>query len=150
MHESTETAATVDPHTAEGRRGPSWRGWVLSLLAAIVLWLCALAIGTVARAEEPVEPVHRYIDAAFAGNPSLDGMRERIRVKENAAIKAGALDDPKLRVGITEPTGQSLGLPARGYDGEGDRHLTDVPLAGDAEDPDGDGAPGEGRGGIRP
>jgi outer membrane protein TolC len=76
---------------------------------AIILWLCALAIGTVARAEEPVEPVHRYIDAAFAGNPSLDGMRERIRMKENAAIKAGALDDPKLRMGISN-------LPTRTWD----------------------------------
>jgi outer membrane protein TolC len=82
---------------------------VLSILAAILLWLCALAVGTVARAEEPVEPVHRYIDAAFAGNPSLDGMRERIRMKENAAIKAGALDDPKLRMAI-------LNLPTQSWD----------------------------------
>ena len=94
---------------AGDRRGSSWRGWVLSILAAILLWLCALAVGTVARAEEPVEPVHRYIDAAFAGNPSLDGMRERIRMKENAAIKAGALDDPKLRMGI-------VNLPTQSWD----------------------------------
>jgi outer membrane protein TolC len=122
IQDSTETIAVGDPRAAEGRRLPSWRGWVLSILVAIVLWLCALAVGTVARAEEPVEPVHRYIDAAFAGNPSLDGMRERIRMKENAAIKAGALDDPKLRVGITnvpvtswdfrqeDMTGKEIGL----------------------------------------
>jgi outer membrane protein TolC len=82
---------------------------VLSILAAIVLWLCALAVGTVARAEEPAEPVHRYIDAALGGNPSLDGMRERIRMKENAAIKAGALADPKLWMGI-------VNLPTQSWD----------------------------------
>ena len=82
---------------------------MLSILAAILLWLCALAIGTVARAEESGGPVHRYIDAAFADNPSLDGMRERIRMKENAAIKAGALDDPKLRMGVNS-------LPVRTFD----------------------------------
>jgi len=107
--ESTETAVTGVLQTPEGRRGSSWRRWALSILAAIILWLFALAVGTVARAEEPVEPVHRYIEAAFAGNPSLDGMRERIRMKENAAIKAGALDDPKLRMGI-------LNLPTRSWD----------------------------------
>ena len=109
MRESMETAAAGDSHAAECRRGLTWRGWIFSILAAIVLWLLALAVGTVARAEEPVEPVHRYIDAAFAGNPSLDGMRERIRMKENAAIKAGALDDPKLRMGISN-------VPIRSWD----------------------------------
>ena len=94
---------------AGNRRGSSWRGWVLSILAAILLWLCALAVGTVARAEEPVEPVHRYIDAAFADNPSLESMRERIRMKENAAIKAGALADPKLWMGI-------VNLPTQSWD----------------------------------
>jgi len=109
MRESTEADATGVLQTPGGRRGSGWRGWVLSILAAIVLWLCALAVGTVARAEEPMEPVHRYIDAAFANNPSLDGMRERIRMKENAAIKAGALDDPKLRMGI-------LNVPTKSWD----------------------------------
>lgn len=41
MQESTETAATGDPHTAEGRRGPSWQGWVLSILVAIILSVTA-------------------------------------------------------------------------------------------------------------
>jgi cobalt-zinc-cadmium efflux system outer membrane protein len=109
FHASAGTVAPAGSHAAERCRGPAWRGWVLSILAAIVLWLCALAIGTAARAEEPVEPVHRYVDAAFAGNPSLDAMRERIRMKENAAIKAGALDDPKLRMAI-------LNLPTQSWD----------------------------------
>ena len=41
MHESTDTAATGDRHTAEGRRGPGWRGWVLSILVAIALSVTA-------------------------------------------------------------------------------------------------------------
>ena len=59
-------------------------------------------------AEVPL-PVSRYVDAALSGNPSLDAMRERIRMKENAAIRAGAFDDPKLRVGITN-------VPVRSWD----------------------------------
>lgn len=39
--DSTETAALVNPHTAEGRRGPTWRGWVLSILVAIILSVTA-------------------------------------------------------------------------------------------------------------
>jgi len=53
--------------------------------------------------------VSRYVESALADNPSLDSMRERIRMKENAAIKAGALDDPKLRVGVNS-------LPVRSLD----------------------------------
>jgi hypothetical protein len=41
LHESTETAATENPHTVEGRRGPTWRGWVLSILVAILLSVTA-------------------------------------------------------------------------------------------------------------
>jgi cobalt-zinc-cadmium efflux system outer membrane protein len=53
-------------------------------------------------------PVSRYVESALADNPSLDSMRERIRMKENAAMRAGALDDPKLRMGITN-------LPTRSW-----------------------------------
>jgi outer membrane protein TolC len=52
--------------------------------------------------------VSRYVEAALADNPSLDSMRERIRMKENAAIKAGALDDPKLRLGVNSVPVRSL------------------------------------------
>ena len=38
---STDMAATVDSHTAEGRRGPGWKGWALSILAAIALSVTA-------------------------------------------------------------------------------------------------------------
>ena len=41
LRESTETAATGDSHTAEGRRGPGWKGWVLSILVAIILSVTA-------------------------------------------------------------------------------------------------------------
>lgn len=41
MQTSTETAATGDPQSAENRRGPTWRGWVLSILVAIILSVTA-------------------------------------------------------------------------------------------------------------
>jgi hypothetical protein len=41
MQTSTETAATGDPQSAENHRGPTWRGWVLSILVAIILSVTA-------------------------------------------------------------------------------------------------------------
>lgn len=41
MRESTETAGAADSRTSEFRRGPTWRGWVLSILAAIILSVTA-------------------------------------------------------------------------------------------------------------
>jgi hypothetical protein len=41
MQASAESTATGDPNTSEGRHGPSWRGWVLSILAAILLSVTA-------------------------------------------------------------------------------------------------------------
>ncbi len=52
-------------------------------------------------AQEAPRPVSYYIDAALSKNPSLSAMRERIRMKENAAIRAGALDNPKGWVAVT-------------------------------------------------
>jgi cobalt-zinc-cadmium efflux system outer membrane protein len=75
----------------------------------IFFLLLAIAFPWNAVADEPSLPVSRYVESALAGNPSLDSMRERIRMKENAAIRAGALDDPKLRMGITN-------LPVRSLD----------------------------------
>ncbi|OGP79376.1 MAG: hypothetical protein A2Z13_01395 [Deltaproteobacteria bacterium RBG_16_64_85] len=75
-----------------------------------------------AGAEEAPRPVSFYIEAALSKNPSLAAMQERIRMKENAAIRAGALDDPKGWVGITnvpvkswsfreeDMTGKEIGL----------------------------------------
>jgi len=39
--DSTETNAAGDLHTGEGRRGPTWRGWVLSILVAVLLSVTA-------------------------------------------------------------------------------------------------------------
>ena len=75
----------------------------------ILFLLLAVAFPWKAVAEEVPFPVSRYVESALADNPSLDSMRERIRMKENAAIKAGALDDPKLRLGI-------LNVPTRSWD----------------------------------
>ncbi|HWS15747.1 MAG TPA: TolC family protein, partial [Candidatus Methylomirabilis sp.] len=66
----------------------------------ILFFLLASAFPWKAIAAEVSLPVSRYVETALSGNPSLEAMRERIRMKENAAIKAGALDDPKLRVGV--------------------------------------------------
>lgn len=41
IRESTEKAAGGDSHTAEARRGPTWRGWVLSILLAVILSVTA-------------------------------------------------------------------------------------------------------------
>jgi len=41
MQDSTETIAAGDPRTAEGQRGPTWRGWVLSILVAVFLSVTA-------------------------------------------------------------------------------------------------------------
>jgi len=41
IRDSTETDARGGPGTLEGRRGPTWRGWVLSILVAIILSVTA-------------------------------------------------------------------------------------------------------------
>jgi hypothetical protein len=41
FRDSTETTATGDSHIAEGRRGPGWKGWVLSILVAVILSVTA-------------------------------------------------------------------------------------------------------------
>lgn len=39
--DATEKNVVGDLHTEGGRRGPTWRGWVLSILVAIVLSVTA-------------------------------------------------------------------------------------------------------------
>jgi cobalt-zinc-cadmium efflux system outer membrane protein len=53
------------------------------------------------RAEEPPRPVSYYVDSALSGYPSLASMRQRIAMKRNEAIRAGALDDPRAWFGVT-------------------------------------------------
>jgi len=94
-HRSTGTVSTGDSHAAGDLRDSTWRGWILAILSAIILWLCTLAVGTVARAEGPPRPAGYYVDAALSGYPSLESLRQRITMKRNEAVRAGALDDPK-------------------------------------------------------
>ena len=39
--DSRETIAAVDPLVAGDRRGPTWRGWALSILVAVLLSVTA-------------------------------------------------------------------------------------------------------------
>jgi len=66
--------------------------------------------------------VNHYVDAALANNPSLASMKQRIAMKENETVRAGALDDPKVWVGVVsvptttwsfsqeDMTGKEIGL----------------------------------------
>jgi outer membrane protein TolC len=63
-----------------------------------------------------------YIDLALLAYPSLASMRQRIEMKRNEAIRAGALDDPKAWIALSnlpvrswsfreeEMTGKEIGL----------------------------------------
>ena len=94
-------------------------GGILFLLLAISI---ASSWASPLRAEEPPRLVSYYIDAALSGYPSLASMRQRITMKRNEAIRAGALDDPKGWVAITnvpirtgsfreeDMTGKEIGL----------------------------------------
>jgi hypothetical protein len=58
-HASTETVALGDSHAAEGRRVPTWRGWVLSILVAVILSVTAtLLLGShgAFRSDRAIEP----------------------------------------------------------------------------------------------
>ncbi|MBI5575181.1 MAG: TolC family protein [Deltaproteobacteria bacterium] len=99
------------------KRSVHGKPWWISLF-----FLCALAAGTNAGAQEAPRPASFYVDAALSKNPSISAMQERIRMKENAAIRAGALDDPKAWIGLTnvpvrswsfreeDMTGKEIGL----------------------------------------
>jgi hypothetical protein len=41
LQESVETGGSGARRTAEGRRGPGWKGWMLSILVAIILSVTA-------------------------------------------------------------------------------------------------------------
>jgi len=100
-------------------KGNMTPGRILSLLLAIPI---ALSWAGPLRAEGPPRPVGYYVDAALSGYPSLASMRQKITMKRNEAIRAGALDDPKGWVAITnvpvrtgsfreeDMTGKEIGL----------------------------------------
>ncbi|MCL5966854.1 MAG: TolC family protein [Deltaproteobacteria bacterium] len=93
MNEKTNPAAAT--------AGFKHRGWFFFLP------LVVLAASGFAYAEEPPSSsVNYYIEHAFSDNPSLSAMSERIRAKEYAAVRAGALDDPKGWIAV-------VNLPAR-------------------------------------
>ncbi len=97
-------------------------GRAARVATALVLVFLSAPPAPVGAADEAPVPVGRYVDLALAGNPSLASMQERIRAKENAAARAGALDDPKAWVGISnvpvdswsfrreDMTGKEIGL----------------------------------------
>ena len=94
-------------------------GNILSLLTAILI---AVSSASPLRAEEPSRQAAYYVDAALSGYPSLASMRQRITMKRNEAIRAGALDDPKGWIAISnvpvrswsfreeDMTGKEIGL----------------------------------------
>lgn len=79
------------------RYGASVTGGAVFLLILSVL----LPAASAGARDNDVATVGYFIEQAFSGNPSLASMQERIRMKENEAVRAGALDDPKAWVGIT-------------------------------------------------
>ena len=81
----------------------------------ILFLLLATAFPWKAVAEEVPFPVSRYVEAALADNPSLESIRERIRMKENAAIKAGAINHLDGTVSGLGYLGFLVGPPAIGF-----------------------------------
>jgi outer membrane protein TolC len=66
-------------------------------LAPLIGTLCVPGI---VLAAENRRPEAFYVDAALANNPSLASMKQRIAMKENEAVRAGALSDPKAWIGL--------------------------------------------------
>jgi hypothetical protein len=59
LNGSAGIGATGDPLADEGRRGPTWRGWVLSILVTVILSVTATLLlgGSVAfRSDRAIEP----------------------------------------------------------------------------------------------
>jgi len=94
-----------------------WK-WFFCFLPAVAV----ICVPGALPAGEPARPVNHYVDAALANNPSLASMKQRIAMKENETVRAGALDDPKVWVGVVsvptttwsfsqeDMTGKEIGL----------------------------------------
>lgn len=70
----------------------------------LLLFLSAVAAACAppaVAAGEPARPVSYYVDAALSNHPSLASMRQRVAAKENEAVRAGALSDPKAWIGLS-------------------------------------------------
>jgi cobalt-zinc-cadmium efflux system outer membrane protein len=100
------------------RKATATSAAVTAVLAAVFL---APPSPAGAAQDAPV-PVSRYVDSALANYPSLASMKQRIAMKQNEAVRAGALSDPKLWIGVVnlptntwsfsqdEMTGKEFGL----------------------------------------
>jgi outer membrane protein TolC len=124
MKPQLRTVRGKDDHVMERRsmrvgNGSMTQGRILSLLLAVSI---ALSWASPLRAEGPPRPVGYYIDLALLAYPSLASMRQRIEMKRNEAIRAGALDDPKAWIALSnipvnswsfreeDMTGKEIGL----------------------------------------
>ncbi len=67
----------------------------------LLLFLAFFIPGSRSFAQEAPRPASFYVEAALSKNPSLSAMQERIRMKENAAVRAGALDNPKGWIAVS-------------------------------------------------
>ncbi len=104
-------------------------------LASTAIFLFAMTVAAFpVGAEGAPRPVDFYVDAALSGYPSLESMQQRIEMKRNDAVRAGALDDPRLWFGLSnvpvgswslreeEMTGKEIGLSQMfPYPGKRDR-----------------------------
>src|SRR5512135_1155617 len=99
-----EAAANLgrDDHGMEGRTMRIGKGIVTHRRIPFLLLAISIASSWISplRAEEPPRPVKYYVDAALTNNPSLASMKARIAGKENEALRAGALADPKAWIGL--------------------------------------------------
>jgi hypothetical protein len=71
MKDATGTNPVGDPRAAEGRRGPTWRAWVLSILVAVLLSVTATLLlgGTSAfRSDRPAAGARDCGFGARSGN----------------------------------------------------------------------------------
>ena len=95
----------MEEQTMRIGKGIMTPGKILYILLAIPF---ALPWARPVSAEGPSRPVGYYIDLALLAYPSLASMRQRIEMKRNEAIRAGALDDPKAWIALSN-------LPVRSW-----------------------------------
>jgi len=78
-----------------------FRSWPVAILAAAFLSAALLAPrSSFGAGQDAPVPVSRYVDSALANYPSLASMKQRIAMKENETVRAGALSDPKVWIGV--------------------------------------------------
>jgi hypothetical protein len=89
--DSTETIAGGIPHAAEGRRGPTWRGWVLSIIAAVLLSVTAtLLLGAPACSGRILRSRRQW--ATVDPGPEAIAAHERTRGSERQGVARILID----------------------------------------------------------